>query len=76
MENSFLFLLIRCNDVVPRMASNLKSILQRGHLKEQWRCVCRDGREEFVSFFVLVASEHSLTEFNLSLHVSSINFYQ
>ena len=50
MENSFLFLLIRCDDVVPRMASNLKGVLQGGDLKEQWRCVCGDGQKEFISF--------------------------
>lgn len=75
MENSFLFLLIRCDDVVPRMASNLKSILQGGHLKEQWWCVCRDGQKEFIIFSVLVALEHSWTEFNPSLHAPSMNFH-
>lgn len=50
MENSFLFLLIRCDDVVPRMASNLKGVLQRGHLKKQWWHVYRDGQKEFISY--------------------------
>lgn len=50
MEHSLLFLLIRCDDVVPRVASNLKSILQGGHLEERWWRVCRHGQEEFISF--------------------------
>lgn len=75
MENSFLFLLIRCDDVVPRMASNLKGILQGGHFKEQWWRVCRDGQRNLLAFSVLVALEHSLTEFNLSLHASSMSFH-
>lgn len=58
MENPFLFLLIRCDDVVPRMASNLKSILQGGHLKEQWWCVCRDGQKKFIIFSALVALDY------------------
>lgn len=50
MENSLLFLLIRCDDVVPRVASNLKGILQGGHLKERWGRVCRHGQKELISF--------------------------
>lgn len=50
MENSFLFLLIRCDDVVPRVASNLKGVLQGGYLKKQWWRVYRDGQKEFISY--------------------------
>lgn len=58
MENSFLFLLIRCDDVVPRMASNLKGILQGRDLEEQRRCVCRDGKRNLLGFSALVGLEH------------------
>lgn len=49
MEHSFLFLLIRRDDVVPRVASNLKSILQGGHLKEHWWHICRDGQRNLLA---------------------------
>lgn len=50
VENSFLFLLVRCDDIVPRVASNLKGILQGRYLKEQWWCIYRDRQKELISF--------------------------
>ena len=69
MEISFLFLLIRCDDVVPRMAANLKRVLQGGDFKERrWRA-CRHEQERFMSFSSWEDLHHSLTKFILSWYI-------
>lgn len=69
MENSFLSPLVRGDDVVPRVAANLKRILQGGDFKEWGERACRDEQEEFISFSFWVDSDHSLTKFNLSWYI-------
>lgn len=69
MENSFLSPLVRGDDVVPRVAANLKRVLQGGDFKEWGQRACRDEQEEFMSFSLWVDSHHSLTKFNLSWYI-------
>lgn len=70
MEDSFMFFLVGCDDIMPRVTSNLKCILQRRCFKQQRWGICKYSvmltplvaeQSQFISLILTILNSNKAT---------------